>query len=771
MPTRPSYLESYGNIIPEEQRKKLIEIIKSRYDFIEEEISGEALEQELRSIIAALEQPMGDPLTQYREAERYSRISSSDYNKTMEEVFVDLGALYEQDNLIESSIVRHAEVEKASLRDIRSAMERVENDVRVNTIIKENKTGITDVKYNNFYKNDNHSDDPVFSAWVDVDTHSCKLPRGSDIFVMSYGDMAAAEINLKHYGGGIRGTISREDFRKEKAIDGRKDTFWGEVFLTDEPVVQIYDGEEYYGIICEVEIKFFRRELINYIKFDPFTNYPLSIIKIKYRRSEGEDWSELEIEPEESVQVTEFSFPAVEAKYIMLVLNQSNPSINTYNIPRTVINNAEMWEQIADRELSVSMETAEPVQATQDMIDYITGWRALNDASQRYKKEMIDSRVTEGKDTLGEDIFDVATGEMMRTTELTPDALRASLYGKREPEERDLVEARKYEYLYGAYEIEARRVWYMDKGLYISPRYISNGSILQAEVSVEDVWPSGTNIEYSVTTDGHNWKNIFSEGDYIYRERIDIDPYTRRGVLRFPTTDVLLDTIYKNNLPIPESEGYFFYEENNMVEIIPGWYTGRASYTASYTPAGVGDVSPSGKVVDFSEDPVRETQDVFREGASRNHKVELRFFPFINYNIINNTREGGMDPAESLFVYIGGRWYNGSGDVAFDIEPGEYYDPIIATVDGYPAENRTDYYKGIRPALTEYNPVQYPNYEYFQVGKNLYFNTKIEDKEISARYQYLNNFIQFRALLRNNNVSTVDVTPILKNYTLKLRTA
>ena len=773
MPTRPSYLESYFNILPETQQKKLLEVIKSKYDAIGETPTTEAIQSDLEVLIAALSEPLGDPKTKYRKAGSHSKISSKDYNDTMDEVFVDLGALFAQDNIIEDAIGKHDLINKATIRDIRSGLRKVASDVKVNTIIKENKTGITDAKFDTFFKDNNRTTDRIFRAWVDTDTNTCKLPKGLDQSALSVAGLATSDIFIKHYGGGVRGTISKEDHRKEKAIDGSLRTFWSEVFLTDEPIVQNYDGEEVYGTICEITLRFFRKELINYIRFDPFSNYPLKIKKVKYRPDASLPWVEIDVQEVSSTSTIEFNINEIEAKEVMIVVNQENPSINTYKIPRTVITNAEMWQQIADRELSVSNETTAPIQATQDMIDYITGWQAYSNAIEDYGKEINKRKKDENKDTMAESIFDVTTDQMTKTQERGADELKLDIYAKKAPKTDELVEVRKYEYLYGAYEIDVRRVWYLDKGLYLSPRYTTDGACLEAELDVVDVVPSGTSIEYSLATQGDNWKNILPSGSYVYRERVDIDPTTYEGVLRFPTTAILLGEVYRNQTVMPSGSpdyAYTFNDITNTVTVASGWFVGTASYTASYAPAGVGDIVPSGLVVDFSQDPQRDASDLFEDGASRNYKVELTHNPYLNFNIMNDTSQGGVDPSGANFVYSDGRWYNQSGTTLYGIEPDEYYDPFLATVDGYPAENRTDYYGDIRPALTQYNNVQYPYYEYFQIGRALYFNTKIEDKSIKVNYKYLNDFIQFRALLRSNDPANVTLTPQLEDYTLKLRT-
>ena len=781
MPTRLSYLEAYNDVLTETQQLRLLEVLKSKLEDSGVTPDDATMQSEIKKLIAELEKPLGGPLTQYRKAGKYGKISSKDYNSTMEESFVDLGALFKQDNNIELAIQRHELINKSHLRDIRSALRKVENDVTVSTIIKENKTGITDAKFNDFYKDDNQSRDSVFFAWIDTDTNSCKLPKGLDQSVLSYNGLASASINLRHYGGGVRGTIESEDHRKEKAIDGNMNTFWGEVFLTDEPIIQNYDGQEMYGAICEIAINLFRPEMVNNVRFSPYVNYPIKVYKIQYRINEDHPWIDIPNTTQLSTQIMEFNFPEVEAKEIKIIINQENPSVNTYRIPSTVINNAEMWQQIADRELSVSAGTTTPIQCTQDMIDYVTGWQAYEDAVQSYGNEMKVNEKLDSDDTFGETIFDVTTDQITKTKEKGADELKLDMYGKKAPKTDKLVDVRKYEYVYGAYEIDIKRLWYVDKGEYVSPKYLSSASILEAEIEVEEATPPYTSIEYSISTDGDTWRNVLPSGSYVYQERVDIDPVTQQGRLRFPTESFIIDGVYRNQNIIPSGSlaqidpsffgpsGYYFNEGTEIMTVASGWYIGTSAYTVSYTPSGINDIVPSGLIVDFSEDAMSNAEDVFDKGASRNYKVELTHNPFVDWRVVNDTNE--VHAVASGFAYTEGRWLNISGSELYSINPNEYYDVFIATIDGYQSENRTDYYNDIRPALTQYDNIQYPYYEYFQSGKNLYFNTKIEDKEIKIKYKYLNDFVQFKALLRNNNPANVTHTPILHNYKIKLRTS
>ena len=766
---RQSYLEAYYNLIPQTQQERLLSVLKRASDDAGQTVDNSTLQKQLEALIAQLNKPLGEPLVQLRKAIQYGKISSKDYNNTMDETYVDLGALFKQNNNINRTIKVHRLLNETVLQDITSALTKVENDIIVHKIIKENKTGITDVKFNSFYKEDNTSKDKVYGIKADISTNLIKLPKGVDQSSLNIGGLTLASIDVYHYGGGIRGTIEDESHRKERAIDESSETFWGEVILTDEPIRQIYDGSEYFGAVCEVVITLFRTDMVNHIDFDPFTNYPLGIIKILYSSSIGGEWIDIGITPQTSSFPMEFNFNEVLAKQIKIVINQRNPSINTYKIPRRVINNAQMWQQIVDREYSISTETSVPIQATQDMIDYVSGWKAYVDALTDFENKLKEIGKPQGylqTQSLSETVFDAATQVMTKAgtgEETSP--LKLDLYGKKSDLNSELIEVRKYEYVYGSYNIGIRKIWYLEQGEYISPKYIPNGTVVEARLDVTEVVPSGSTIEYQVATREGEWKNILPSGGYITKERVDITPETQTGYTRFPASGSLT-ALYRNENEIPVTD-YTFNQSTGAVVVSSGWFVSSSAYTASYLPKGVSDVVPSGVVVSFANDTLLDGDETYSGSNSRQYKVTLQHYPYVNYYVVNDTSEAHATAPN--FSYEDGRWLNTSGGSYYGIGPGSYYDILKITVDGFDAINRTDYYEDIRPALTQYD-VNYPYYEYIHAGLNIYFNTPLENKEIKVKYNYLNDFIQLRAVLRNNIRGNVSLTPILEDFTLKLRT-
>ena len=767
---RQSYLESYYNLLPLSQQARLLKILQSRANAANLTPSSPDIQKQLEELVAGLQKPLGDPLIQLRKAVKFSKLSSKDYNDTMDEAYVDLGALFKQNNLINKTIKTHEMINDAVLRDVRSATSKIENDIMVHKIIKENKTGITYAVYNSFYKNDNQSTDAVYAATTDTDTNSIKLPRGLDQSALSMGGLSMAEISLYHYGGGILGTIEDESHRKEKAIDGSSLTFWGEVILTDEPIRQVYNGETHFGAICEVVLDLFRADQVNHVRFDPFSNYPLTVLAIYYSTTMDGPWIDLGVAQQSSTSMMEFNFSEVYAKRLKIVLNQKNPTINTYKIPRQVVNNAQLWQQIANREYSISTSTAIPIQATQDMIDYVVGWQAYVDATESFRRTL--SKIGSPANysltgSMSESIYDATTQEMTKSGDSsTISYMKMDLYGKYPELENDFIEARKYEYVYGAYEIDARKIWYLDNGEYISPQYLANGSVIEAQLDVTEIVPSGTSIEYQVATRANEWKNILPSGGYIARERLDVERNTLAGFIRFPCSGSI-DGVYSNGIPIGAGS-YTFTENDSKVVVGSGWYSATSAFTVSYLPKGVSDVIPSGVMVSFIEDSLQYASETHTGAGSRQYKVELDHYPYIEYHVVNDTTNAGV--VSPGFSYEQGRWLNVAASGAYGIDLGDYYDVLSVTVNGYSAENRTDYYEDIRPALTVYDEVGYPFYEYIHAGKNLYFNSELEGKEIKVNYYYLNDFIQLRALLRNNVRGNVSVTPIIEDFTLKLRT-
>ena len=761
-----NYISAYKNLIPEAQQQRLTAILQLNSAAAGVSSDTSALESQIQKLISQLEVPLGSPQTQYREAAQYGRISSGDYNSTMKEVFVDLGAMFAQANNISSAISIHANLNDSAIFDAYSALATVANDVAVYQIINKNTDGINSAIFNSFYKNDNTYYDSIYSVYLDSETNSITLPQGSINNALSINGLALAQISTTTYGGGIKGILSNNQATPVQAIDGNAGTFWAEVTMSSQPITQNYNGQTVFGPVCEVVITMYRIELINYIRFNPFSRFPVGVLYIMYKANVNGPWIDLGVTPQSSAGFMDFYFNDVAAKEIKIVINQESPNINTYQVPQSQINNSLLWQQIANEELSIVDNAAQQTIASQDMLDYQSGWQAFEDASAGFKNNLLNigyppDYVHTGD--ISKSIFDAATKQITASTDSGAQSLSVKLYNSKAAGNDKIVTARMYEYVYGAYEIDVKKIWYVDTGIYISPEYKSPGTIVEAELDTVDYTPSGSSIEYQLSTRAGEWVNIIPNGgsNAVSGERLVINPATLSAALRFTTSAV--SAVYMNGVAMTAGQ-YSFSAISNSVSINIASYISSASYTVDYSPSiNTGKVS-------FLGDALISDEQIYTGQASDQFLVSTRHFPFINYSIINDTLGGGA--AYPDFTYTGGRWMNtnSQGLTVDGILFQQYYDPILVTVNGFPSENMTDYYKGERPALTQFNSTSYPYYNYFQAGKNLYFNTPVAGLEFKIVYQYLNDWIQLSATLRNNLISNVTQTPYVQSFTIKLRT-
>lgn len=769
-----SYLTDFINLIPATQQARLLQVLKAVNTISGVSSNTADLETQLTALIAQLNKPLGSALVQFRPAGKYGKISSSDYNKTMQEMYVDLGALFKQNNSINKSIVLHRALNDAALADARATIRKVSNDVTVYQILKQNQKGVTDAVYDNFIDNDNQSVDPIYTAWLDTDTQTVRLPVGTYNNSLNINGFATAEINVKRYGGGILGVLRDEQSNLDNAIDGSTTTFWGEVVLTDQPISQIYNGSPVFGAIAEIYISMHRSEAINYLRYIPFSNYPLSVLAIKYRSSSSGAWIDTGAVSQTSTATMDFHFQEVYAKDIMIVINQQDVSVNTYALPSNVVNNALLWQQIANNALSIIETETDINQSVQDAIDYDPSFQSYVSATNQYSTALVakgnpPNYVYDG--SISETQFDAATETMLQASTTGADILKQALYGSPQNKTNNLVQVRKYQYVYGAYEIQVKKVWYLGKGEYIGPMYKPNGPVIQAYVEADYVAPSGTTVEFQVSTRPGQWRNLVADNGpevaasgFVTRERVDVDQATQVGTLRFAASGVPT-AVYMDGNIMPS--GQYSYSNNN-ISVASGVYSPMAAYTASYQIAGFSDIMPSGRVADFEYDPIIPKIDIFTGTGASQYSVTTSYAPFVDYRIINDTSAALKTSPD--FLYTNGRWQNISASGVYGILPGEYYDPMIVTVNGYPAENFTDYYNNERPALTQYNAITYPNFDYFNSENDIYFNVALQGYTVKIIYNYLNNFVQFAATLRNNLRSNVTQTPVLNDYTVKLRT-
>jgi hypothetical protein len=95
------------------------------------------------------------------------------------------------------------------------------------------------------------------------------------------------------------------------------------------------------------------------------------------------------------------------------------------------------------------------------------------------------------------------------------------------------------------------------------------------------------------------------------------------------------------------------------------------------------------------------------------------------------------------------------------------YEPIKVYVNDIKATNKTNYETLEHEAFLPQDQ-NTRIFEYLQIGKFVYFNGTV-DAKIEVDYRYLTEYLKLNALLRSHKVVQPTETPILENYTLRIR--
>jgi hypothetical protein len=95
------------------------------------------------------------------------------------------------------------------------------------------------------------------------------------------------------------------------------------------------------------------------------------------------------------------------------------------------------------------------------------------------------------------------------------------------------------------------------------------------------------------------------------------------------------------------------------------------------------------------------------------------------------------------------------------------YEPIQVFINDIKAKSRTNYQSLEHYAFTD-QPDNTKRYEYIQAGKNLFFNAPAAGK-VEVSYRYLTQYIKVNALLRSNEVVRPKNTPVINNYTIRIK--
>jgi len=676
-------LSKITSTVPEVRRRAIRRLIQEAVKRGEVKSEGDATAVFDRLISQVSGRPLRS-IMQIREAIAGERISSEDWNDTQSEVYVDMHALYDQTKNVGALATKHGEINRSSFRESKAAILKAINDVRRYQFLKQFPE-YQDAKYIDFNDGRNTSlKTPL--ANVDAQVRKLELPtRFRGRFQQANSSLRSTQVKITQLGGGVNNGFD-EDFAPKNMLDDNPDTFWADLILTDGRVQQTYQpsgdgglGTSFVsnGVLAEVDLTLSIAQRVNNLTLLPFGSYPVRIVDLAYKESPSANtWIQVpgfEV-AEASLEWHEWSFSPITVGALRITLEQVNFAAQIFHLPENLVHNQSLWSQILNQKFDQSIHQVEltelqsgKIAAEPELLAYVNALELVNDELSTFAMTMERSR----------DHYEVvsnlikASGRIL--TKINPKQINSILgpiQGEKEVERDNpkVVEVRKNEFIYGIRSIEISNRLYHPVSYYSSPKYVSNATILEASVDTVEEHPSfndgmsdfrRTSVEYQVEI-GPNIRfpilpssssRVSGPGGTtayaVEDEYIPILRTTQIGFTRF-TPSTLNAAIRKNGNRIPFSD-YTFESDSSSGK-------GKLTISANYDPNAVYTISynavESDAVVNIN-DRFNSTDlvdpDIF-ESTNRNNAIKLSYFPYIEYEIVNDTGSWTKDDAED------GRW-------------------------------------------------------------------------------------------------------------------
>lgn len=621
-------------------------------------------------------------ITKIRKAMVGDVISSDDWNKTQQEIFVDLNSVYRQINGVGALTEQQAEVNSGEFKKSRAAIAKALSELDAYQFLRENPE-YQDVKFLNFDDTRNLAEQ-FPKANVDEKARSLELSPTAKKFLQAGNlELGGSNITINRLGGGLLAGL-HDQFPVDNVVDADPATFWADMVLTDNRVRQSYvtsDGEQLLveGLIAEVDIELNQVGRINTFRMLPFGPFPLKIVDLLYKETpQADGW--LRVPDFESVRPTldwyELSFKPITVSAIRVVVFQENYVNQVFHLPEKLVNDQSLWSQILRERADTTLETAAlgdltdeetgRVQAEPEQLAYIN---AINDVSSELKK--YNYMVSEGSDEykVSVNLIKAAGSVLNRLAKGAGDDLITTLGGETNDTNR-LVEIKKDEFVYGIREVELSMSLYQHNGLWASPKFNSNSTILKVSIDTDEAHPTysdeygnfkRTSIEYSLNMGEGVRRPILPEtapvvstaGGTRYlveEEYIEIPRFSQLGYTRFEV-DNLLATVRRNGQRLFSSEYSFSIDSTTgrgVLQILSNYHA-NSIYTITYTAAESGNIIDVDSIFTSTR---LDTPEVFDKTSSSN-AIRLQYFPYINYDIINNT-DGWLreDDLDATYKYV-----------------------------------------------------------------------------------------------------------------------
>lgn len=646
--------------------------------------SGKAMDRKsayevLDELVASVSNTPIKGVTKVRKAVAGDRISSEDWNKTQQEVFVDLNAIYRQVNQVGALSEQQAEVGSSEFQKSKAAIVKALSELSSYQFLRENPQ-YQDVKFLNFDDTRNFAEQTP-KAMVDEKSRSLELaPTAKKVLQAGNLELGGSKITVNRLGGGLLGGL-QDHFPVDNIVDANPDTFWSDMVLTDNRVNQTYvtsKGEQLLteGLIAEVDIELNQIGRINTFRMLPFGPFPIKIVDILYKETtHADNWLPVPdfTAPNPTLDWYELTFKPITVSTLRIVIAQENYVNQVFHLPENLVNDQSLWTQIIRERSNTTLANADlteqqigKIAAEPEQLAYL---KAVNDVSDELRSYTYEVEV--GSDEYGVSINLIkATSAVLNRLSMDAGGELITTLGGESDATRRLVEIKKNEFVYGIREVEMSMSLYRQTGQWASPKFNSNSTILKVGLDTNETHPTynddqgeykRTSIEYSLNLGEGVRRPILPETAptivtpagtryMVEAEYIEIPRFGQTGYTRFEP-DSLIVTVRRNGQRI-SSDDYLFSVDSatgrGALQITSGYHA-NSVYTISYI------AKESANVIDvdalFTSTKL-DTPEVF-DKTSSNNAIRLQYFPYVNYDIVND-KTGWLreDPMDATFRYL-----------------------------------------------------------------------------------------------------------------------
>ena len=558
-------------------------------------------------------------------------LSSARLNQQFERIFLALSALYRHLTLVGQSRRTQTALNGSDQDILEQGVVRLLEDLRVFKMLKLNTTW-NDIRIVGFRDGRNETTSSL-RAEVDSNTKRLtqKIIRRTSATQRSGVHKPAATVEILS-----EGTVAgRSDHGPQKAIDPDSSTFWAEVLLSDRPILTEYAGTEYEGFVAQLTVDLKQLELSNTIKVKPFGLYPVRILNLEIS-VDGITYETVPsfVESDPSLTWTAVRFDPAPIRFVRLTLLQENYRSQEYLVPKNVLANNQIFQNIADDELRLLLGNRDDSEFETRLADFDGAVRLQLDGLGKLDNKVRQLALSPATASPAQRLALLASPIVGDVNSPTTRLLKND-----NPEDRELISFRKAEYILGAQHLEVSFVEFLSQSNYTSPTFALSGTLFEAALEVDEnavslidsgfSYPAGVG-EYELEIAPFRTVPIVPYGTTEIYEVVQIDPVSRRGFVRFDTTTATPDVL--RNGVVLEALDFVFTPADRMLEVTEVALIPGAAYLIKYVPSAGQDVVDIRSI--FSSFPVTKPERF--QGTDLDGKLRLSGVPFVNYDVIYN---------------------------------------------------------------------------------------------------------------------------------------